>query len=357
MLPASNRASGQSLNFPDVCKTPAPPAPFIPVPYPDIGMNMQAAPFSPFVQVGFVPATNMGSLKTMTAGDEAGAMGGLMSATLKGPGRTTVGNPLVLVTGLPAESLANPTSGNMMNAPIGVQMVPSVINVLYTYRHDSLDAAGMRELREVAEGEGAAESAARVVSRWLAPGVVWLRIGLFSSHTDRGVFNALRALSDGSVAAVVLDLRDNPGGDTHAAIRLAEAWLPQGTVLFRERDSDGDEDEIVARGEPIYPWPVVVLLDEASASAAELVAATLQHHRRATVIGRQSYGKATGQRALTWPDGALRYTTVVEYRLPDGSRIDGRGVTPDEVIAVEPGVVEPVGDPSVVAALRTLAGA
>ena len=134
MLPASNRGVGMSLNFPDVCKTPAPPAPFIPVPYPDLGMNMQAAPFSPFVSIAFMPATNMGSMKVMTSGDEAGAMGGLITGMIKGPGRTTMGNPLVFVTGLPAESLLNPTSGNMMNAPVGAQIVPSVVNVLYTYQ-------------------------------------------------------------------------------------------------------------------------------------------------------------------------------------------------------------------------------
>lgn len=351
MLPASNRGSGQSLNFPDVCKTPAPPAPFVPVPYPDIGMNMQAAPFSPFVQVGFVPATNMGSLKTMTSGDEAGAMGGLMSSTIKAPGKTTVGNPLVLVTGLPAECLANPTSGNMMNAPIGVQMLPSVINVLYTYRGGdvgAIDAAGMRELSDVARGEGEAARAAEVVSRWLAPGIAYLRVGLFSAQTDRDVFNVLRRLGEGDLRGVVVDLRSNPGGDTHAAVRFAEAWLPRGTVLLRERDGDGDEEEIIARGEPSYPWPLCLLLDGASASAAELVAASLQHHGRATVIGRQSYGKATGQRALSWPDGSLRYTTVAEYRLPDGGRIDGRGVTPDQVVEVAH------GHECVLAAIRVL---
>jgi carboxyl-terminal processing protease len=334
-----------ALNFPDVCKTPAPPAPFIPVPYPDLGMNMQAAPFSPFVQVGFMPATNMGSLKVMTSGDEAGAMGGLITGIIKGPGMTTMGNPIVFVTGLPAESLLNPTSGNNMNAPVGAQIVPSVVNVLYTYKdgpsHDGpsgasgrLDAASLRALADVVRGEGEAAAHARVRGEWISPGVALLRVGLFTGDTDREVFNTLREMGD-AIRSVVLDLRGNPGGDGAAALRLACDWLPRGTEVLRERDADGDEETIVARGDQRYPWPLSILIDGGSASAAELLAGALQHHGRATVIGEPSYGKATGQRALCTPDGAMRYTTVAEYLLPNGERIEGRGVTPDVALRID----------------------
>jgi carboxyl-terminal processing protease len=336
---------GMSLNFPDVCKTPAPPAPFIPVPYPDIGMNMMAAPFSPFVFVQFVPATNMASLKVMTTGDEAGAMGGLITGIIKGPGKLTMGNPIVLVTGLPGESLALPTSGNMMNAPVGAQIVPSVVNVLYTYRHAQLECersgdaspvalteGDVRVLRDAAAGEGESAAAARVIARWQSPGIAYLRIGLFSSHVDREVYNALRRLGLDDIRTLVLDLRGNPGGDADAALRLAGACLPPGTVMLRELDGDGDEEEIVARGTQSYFWPLRVLIDGQTASAAELFTAALQHQGRATVVGQPSYGKATGQRAMRWPDGSLRYATVKQYFLPDGAAIEGCGVTPDVIV-------------------------
>jgi carboxyl-terminal processing protease len=344
VLPASNRGAGQALNFPDVCKTPAPPAPFVPAPYPDIGMNMQAAPFSPFVSVGFVPATNMGTLKVMTSGDEVGAMGGLVTGMIKGPGKLTMGNPIVFVTGLPAENLGLPTSGNAMNAPVGAQIVPSVINVTYTYRHGplsgaalpvALDAESVRALHDVAAGEGEAAVPASVTARWLDDGVACLGIALFSSHTDREVFNALRRLGFDDIQELELDLRGNPGGDTDAALRLASAFLPRGTVMLLERDGDGDEEPIVARGEQSYRWPLRVRIDGATASAAELLTAALQHPSRATVFGQPSYGKATAQRAIRWPDGALRYVTVSQFLLPDGGPIDGCGVTPDEIVGFE----------------------
>jgi carboxyl-terminal processing protease len=376
VLPASNRGGGQALNFPDVCKTPAPPAPFVPIPYPDLGMNMQAAPFSPFVQIAFMPATNMGTMKVMTAGDEAGAMGGVATGLIKGPGKTTMGNPLVMVTGMPAESLANPTSGNAMNAPVGAQIVPSVVNVMYTFRCEvaaspscvasaggageagALSEADIRRLSDVARGEGEAAATRAIESRWLSPTVAYVRIAMFSSHTDREVFNALERLGRDAVTALVLDLRANPGGDADAALRLGAACLARGTVLLLERDRDGDSEAIVARGEPSYRWPMCVLIDGSSASAAELLAATLQYHGRATVLGSRSYGKATAQQALRLPDGGLRYATVAEYLLPDGTAIEGRGIAPDESVeatATALGAATSDDDACVLSALRALA--
>ena len=349
MLPASNRGIGMSLNFPDVCKTPAPPAPFIPVPYPDLGMNMQAAPFSPFVFVQFVPATNMATLKVMTSGDEAGAMGGLITGLIKGPGKTTMGNPLVLVTGLPGESLATPTSGNAFNAPLGLQIVPSVVNVLYTHasaarelgsERDGLSRAHIRCLTDIAQGRGETADAARVRGEWLADGVAGLRIGVFSSHCDREVFNALRDLGNDAIRALVIDLRSNPGGDAEAAIRLASAFVPAGTVLLQKRHGDGDHDEVVARGGQSYPWPLALLLDADSASAAELFAGALQRCGRARLVGKATHGKASGQRAVREQDGRLRYRTVCEYLLPDGRRIEGRGVAPDVLVDDPDTIVE-----------------
>lgn len=351
MLPASNRGVGMSLNFPDVCKTPAPPLPFVPLPYPDLGMNMQAAPFSPFVQVGFMPATNMGTLKILTSGDEAGSMGGLITGLIKGPGKTTMGNPLILVSGLPGESLANPTSGNMMNAPVGVQVVPSISTVLYTLSLGTdgtddadgevapigaLGEAGVAYLSNVARAEGECALAATPIARWLPGGVALVRLGLLSSHVDREVFVALDRLGALLRAPLILDLRGCPGGDGRAALRLAGAWLPRGTIMLLERDADGDDEPVPARGEPCHAGALVILVDGETASAAELVAATLQFHGRARVIGARTYGKATAQSAVIDRAGALQYATVAELRLPDGAPIHGRGVTPD-VSITEPG--------------------
>jgi len=333
MLPASNRGAGSSLNFPDVCKTPAPPAPFIPVPYPSIGLNMQSAPFSPFVSIGFMPATNMGTLKVMTSGDELGAIGGLVTGIIKGPGKTTVGNPIVFVSGLPGESLLNPTAGNNMNAPVGAQIVPSVVNVLYTLVDapvvdpGALDPSHLAALGAVARGD-----ATEVVADQVAPGVGRVRLDVFSSHADRDLFVALDAIGGDGLHTLILDLRACRGGDAAAALRVAGAFLPEGTTILRARDADGDDEPIPARFTSPYPWRRYVRCDCATSSAADVLSCSLRHHGRAVVVGTPTYGKATAQAVVSPPSGGPRYATVATYLLPDGRPIDGVGVEPHHVV-------------------------
>ena len=121
MLPASNRGVGMNIGFPDVCLTPAAPVP-IPIPYPNLAMNVQAVPFAVKVMFTMMNALNMGSKIPITMGDEAGSAHPLF----KQMGQFTMGNPKVMLEGLPGINLACPTTGNMMNNPIGLVAVPSV---------------------------------------------------------------------------------------------------------------------------------------------------------------------------------------------------------------------------------------
>ena len=125
MMPASNQGVGMNMGFPDVCATPTPAGP-VPIPYPNMGMNATAMPFCPNIFLSFVPAHNMGAKPLMTNGDNAGVAHPLVMQ----PGGTTMGNPKILLTGLPAEHLLVPTNGNNFNNPIGSKLVPSVTNVL-----------------------------------------------------------------------------------------------------------------------------------------------------------------------------------------------------------------------------------
>ena len=125
MMPASNQGVGMNMGFPDVCSTPTPAGP-VPIPYPNVGMNATALPFCPNIFVSFVPAHNMGAKPLMTNGDNAGVAHPLCMQ----PGGTTMGNPKILLTGLPAEHMTVPTNGNNFNDPLGAKLVPSVTNVL-----------------------------------------------------------------------------------------------------------------------------------------------------------------------------------------------------------------------------------
>src|SRR5690348_7705858 len=126
---AKTSAGGTCMAFPDVCLTPAPPAPPIPVPYPNIGLDPTNTGFVPNVFITCTPAHNMGTAPPMTNGDNAGVSMGIASGRVMGPVRTVTAAFTVLVGGKPLARLTSVTVQNGTNAP-GAKIVPSVTNVL-----------------------------------------------------------------------------------------------------------------------------------------------------------------------------------------------------------------------------------
>lgn len=333
MLPASNRGAGQNMGFPDVCLTPAPPAPPVPVPYPNIALNAQAVAFSQVVKISGVNALNLGSSIPMTSGDEGGAS----HPTIKGQGKYTMGNPIVNIDRLPAICLALPTTGNMMNNGLGVVAVPSAVNVMLCLAQGAGEAeASVQEVTEIAE----ALRSPGVRAERLPAGVALVTVPIIAPGLATDVFRALQAL--GGAAALVLDLRGNPGGDLGAALALAEVFVPDGAPLARVRERDGDERVVHARGGPRHDQPLVVLVDRRTASAAEVLASALQANGRAIVVGERTHGKASVQQVMAAPggDGGLR-VDVARWTAPDPSATEG-GVTPD--VELLPPLEQPTTD-------------
>ncbi len=275
MLPASNKGAGQSLAFPDVCNTPVGPA-TAPVPYPNVASNAQAASFSAFVKVSMVNALNLASTIPMTNGDQAG----VAHPTVMGAATYTAGNPTVFVDRLPAISLLSPTTGNNMNAPVGAVLVPSAVNVFYSCA-----------IPEPASVSGAilALEAAAVDCAYVAPGIAWVRIEAFAPDASRRFAVATRALT--GTDAIILDLRGNRGGSLSAALDLAADLVPKGTVVAELEDGDGDVETVVTSRDPRLSGPIVVLVDRATASAAEALVRALKTAGNALVVGEPTFGK------------------------------------------------------------------
>lgn len=312
MLPASNRGAGMSMGFPDVCLTPAAPAP-IPIPYPNIAMNAQAAPFCAKVLVTMMPGLNMGSKIPMTMGDE----GGTAHPFFKQMGQYTLGNPIVIMEMMPGISLTMPTTGNMMNDPVGVVAVPSATNVMLTFRTtpDTYDAGACVDLgREITESDTS--------SQWHGDALV-VRIPRFSRDVPARVYAAMRD----QPRRVVLDLRGNPGGPLEAALELADDFVPQGTHLATVVDDDGDATEHRARHASHYEQPLALLVDHRTASAAEVFAAALMGAGRCLVVGAPTFGKSSAASLVGVVDGGdaqLQTRAHVLTQVP----IDG-GLRPD----------------------------
>jgi Domain of unknown function (DUF4150) len=126
---ANCQMMGQDMGFPDVCLTPAPPAPPIPIPYPNIAMGPTAIPNCPTILIMGAPAHNLATTIPMTNGDNAGVMMGVASGTVMGPSKHLTGAFTVLFSGMPASRLTSASLQNSTNCP-GVRIVPSQALVL-----------------------------------------------------------------------------------------------------------------------------------------------------------------------------------------------------------------------------------
>lgn len=170
----------------------------------------------------------------------------------------------------------------------------------------------------------------------------YLRIRQFSESTAEDFRKAIAALEARGMRALVLDLRDNPGGLLVSAVAVAGELLPPDVPVVTTRGRDGDRDMQVIRSRgraanTPFP-PVAVLINRGSASASEIVAGALRDHRRAVLVGERSFGKASVQNVVPLqsnPDCAVRLTTAYYYT-PNGELIHEKGIEPDVALPMEP---------------------
>lgn len=165
-----------------------------------------------------------------------------------------------------------------------------------------------------------------------------IRITTFNEQTEEGidrVVNLTKAKIGNKLRGVVLDLRNNPGGLLDQAINVSDAFLDQGEVVSTRGRRASDTQRYNARTGQIFPGvPVIVLVNQGSASASEIVAGALQDHKRARVIGTRSFGKGSVQTVIPLSggiDGALRLTTA-KYYTPSGRSIQATGIDPDILV-------------------------
>jgi carboxyl-terminal processing protease len=188
-------------------------------------------------------------------------------------------------------------------------------------------------------------------TRMAAPEIGVLRISRFHERTDDEVGGALSALEHQGARALIVDLRSNGGGLMGSASPVAGRFLPAGPVAWQV-DGHGESYAYTPPGErPIVSWPVVVLIDRGTASAAEVVAAALHDAAGAPLIGERTFGKGSVQYLRDLGDGAGVTITAARLVSPAGIRFDGVGLSPD--IAV--GASSPDGtDPALELAVRLL---
>ena len=179
--------------------------------------------------------------------------------------------------------------------------------------------------------------------RWrLERQVGYVRVTSFTEQTQGGIDDAMagiRSAADDGLQGIVLDLRNNPGGLLDQAIAVSDAFLDQGEIVStRGRRTDDAQRFHSTKGDLAEGLPIIVLINGGSASASEIVAGALQDHRRAIILGTQSFGKGSVQTVIPLASrGAMRLTTA-RYYTPSGMSIQATGITPD--IVVEEAVIQ-----------------
>jgi carboxyl-terminal processing protease len=158
--------------------------------------------------------------------------------------------------------------------------------------------------------------------------VGYISLREFSSHAAEQMQRAIQELNRQQANAYVLDLRGNPGGLLTSGIDIARMWLDRGSIV-RTVDRQGASEETKANNTALTQRPLVVLVDDNSASASEIVAGALQDNHRAVVVGSQTFGKALVQSVHTLSDGSGLAVTVAHYYTPKGTDISHKGITPN----------------------------
>jgi carboxyl-terminal processing protease len=173
----------------------------------------------------------------------------------------------------------------------------------------------------------------------LEPGYGYLRISQFSETTGPDSGAALRALQQsagGRLRGLVLDLRNNPGGVLDAAVEVSDAFLERGLIVSAEGRSEESRFRMeAAAGDLTRGAPIAVLVNEGSASAAEIVAGALRDNGRAKLLGQRTFGKGSVQTVMPLEDGQALKLTTSRYFTPSGISIHERGLEPDLVLPVQ----------------------
>ncbi len=161
--------------------------------------------------------------------------------------------------------------------------------------------------------------------------VGYIKLEEFSSHATEQMKEAIEDLTKQKVTGFVLDLRGNPGGLLFASVDIARLWMKKGGIVSTV-DRVGGDRKFTADGTSITDLPLVILVDQGSASASEILTGALKENKRATIVGTTTYGKGTVQSVHTLSDGSGLAVTVARYYPPSGTDINHKGIKPDVFI-------------------------
>ena len=181
----------------------------------------------------------------------------------------------------------------------------------------------------------------------------YLSVSEFDSVTYAQYEEALNELTAQGMTGLIVDLRNNPGGNLNTVCEMLDLVLPKGTIVYTE-DKDGKRETATSDDEHQINVPMVVLVNGNSASASEIYAGAIQDYGIGKIVGTQTYGKGVVQQIFDLGDGTSVKLTIAEYFTPNGRSIDGEGITPDVEVEYEADENNPEADNQLEKALEVM---
>jgi carboxyl-terminal processing protease len=220
------------------------------------------------------------------------------------------GDVIVLVNGKSTEGLNTGEVADMLKGPRGTHVKVSIIREGHDQPIDFDIVRDDISRKSVPD------------SYWIRPGIAYVRIAQFNENTSREVDENLRRLGEENFKGLILDLRSNPGGLLNEGVAVADRFLQKGQTVVSHRGRSSPEKPYYARrGGSGYDYPIVVLVDRSSASAAEIVAGALQDHDRGWVMGDNTFGKGLVQTVYPLVENTGLALTTAKYYTPSGRLI------------------------------------
>ena len=167
-----------------------------------------------------------------------------------------------------------------------------------------------------------------VESKMTEEGIGYIRITEFASVTYDQYKEAIDSLEEQGMERLIVDLRNNPGGNLKTVCQILDLMLPEGLIVYTE-DKNGEKEEYTSDAEHVFEKPLVVLMNGNSASASEIFGGAIQDYGTGQIVGTQSYGKGLVQQIFDLQDGTSVKLTIAEYFTPKGRNINGTGIAPD----------------------------
>ncbi|NJD56135.1 MAG: S41 family peptidase [Nitrospirae bacterium] len=174
-----------------------------------------------------------------------------------------------------------------------------------------------------------------VKAKVLEEGIGYVKLSQFQEQSAADLSAALAKLQEEKIAALVLDLRNDPGGLLNSAIDVTSQFLPKGKLIVYTKTRSGEKQEFFTDDDTHFTLPMIVLVNQGSASASEIVAGALKDWNRAVILGTITFGKGSVQTVIPLSDGSGLRLTTAKYYTPKGRSIQGTGITPDIVVKLE----------------------